>query len=58
MQEWNPPVKRTTTATQCGPLMVRYVINGKEVLLPCDAILRPVLSSESYYEPCPLSGTY
>lgn len=28
-------------ATQAGPLMVRHVIDGHEVMLPADAVLRP-----------------
>ena len=28
-------------ATKGGPLMVRHVIDGREVLLPADAVLAP-----------------
>jgi len=46
-------------ATQTGPLMVRHVIDGHDVLLPADAKLCRPLSPNDKLDPKePLSGTW
>lgn len=57
MQDWNPPVKPAATADQ-GPLMVRHIIDGYEVLLPADAKLHKPWKPGDPIDDCPLSGTY
>lgn len=44
------PKEMTTTAPmQAGPLMVRHIIDGHEVLLPADAVLLPSLKAACFY---------
>lgn len=44
---------------QAGPLMVRHIIDGHEVLLPSDAKLRPRLKPAGEIDPDePLGGLY
>lgn len=43
---------------RAGPLMVRHVIHGCEVLLPADAKLHKPLKTVDPIDDCPLGGTY
>lgn len=43
---------------RAGPLMVRHVIGGHEVLLPADAKLSPRLTSDDKLELPDLGGCY
>lgn len=44
--------------TQAGPLMVRHVIDGREVLLPADAELHPKVAKLEDGMKRPLGGTW
>lgn len=49
---------KSRARSQAGPLMVRRVIDGHEVLLPADAKLHKPLKPGDAIDDHPLGGTY